>query len=221
MKKQLNREFDGSQCVHFFGSTSIKKSLVLLVINCIILAGCVKIDEPNLQTAEDIVSYCPTCADNITWGSYGGWQFTGLLNSANEGELSDGFSFNIEENCNWSVIEDTQDEWEDVLNNGGYFLTSSECRNGVIFEWNQLLSTSSVANLRRTGFHAFYLSDGWEGSTPEGIKIGSNLAEFLNTYPEFDQSSSDDLRYRDFIDGSSVIAQFDEKKRLKYLKIER
>lgn len=100
--------------------------------------------------------YCPSISDNVTWDKYG------KLQIGNFG--SDTCARKLISNCGWHVYQ---------MHNGGYGDTLEVTTPGeevvLVWAWNDL---SDV-----------YLFPGWQGSTAEGITMGSTLEEVQAAYP--------------------------------------
>ena len=140
---------------------------------------------------------CPTCSDEVSWDYYGEWVF---LETGYDGRFSDSRnSLHIEYDCGWQIYKNRKGGLGDT-----YEVYS--CDTGVIFQW--------IGTILR----AVILSKGWEGSTKEGIKIGDDLSEFLNTYDYFEPCPRDSLCFRYDFEGDGVTrwisAYFSEDKKL-------
>lgn len=102
--------------------------------------------------------YCPSCNEDVHWSGYGKLKFS---NSGFDGSIG---GIHLQQTCNWKIFNG---------NAGGYghIYQVSSCNDGVIFTWayGKLNSVS--------------LTNGWLGSTKEGVRIGDDLTKFLTVYP--------------------------------------
>lgn len=175
---------------------------IMLLLTFLVLEACVK--EPDIIVQEDLRAYCPKCSDTITWDSYGIWEIgTGVFNK--RGVYNNVISTDLKVNCNWKNYEGDGPINKTIA----YQAQSDECSTGVIFEWGG------------SGFDAFYLSAGWDGSTSAGIRIGDSLGLFLSTYPEFERNERDTLEYNyESPNNRAVKAIFNTEKQLTNLFIQ-
>jgi len=154
----------------------IERSCILLAVLFLLIIGCGKDNDFN----------CPSCDENITWNSYGDFEF--------EESGDDSTGWKLESKCGWSVYNGHQGGYGDTLE------LSSCGNNGVIFVWAYQT------------FHAFRVSEGWNGKTDKGIGIGDSLNVFLANYPDFLQTG--DYEYTLSQNGILVEAKFNEQEKL-------
>jgi hypothetical protein len=126
---------------------------------------------------------CPSLNDNVTWTSYGRFQFR------NAGD--DSTARKCVSHCGWHVFQG---------NDGGVGSTLQVASPGeeVVFAWayNQ--------------FSAYRVVNGWTGQTDRGVRLGDSLTTFQNRYPEFRMISATHWTFSDPSNGTQVDAYFDE-----------
>src|SRR3989338_4279430 len=101
--------------------------------------------------------YCPSIEDNVTWDSYGGLQIGNFGN--------DNCAKKLISDCGWHVYQG---------HNGGYGDTLEVAPPGE----------EAVLRWAWNNFSWMYLFQGWQGSTAEGISMGSTLQEVQAAYPD-------------------------------------
>ena len=105
---------------------------------------------------------CPSCSDQVSWNTYGKW------NIGTEGY--DGHSYDrntsLESDCGWTI-------YKDFTGGTGKIYVVQNYNGGVKFVWEF------------TQFSSIELSEGWCGSTQDGIKINDTISKFLKVYPYF------------------------------------
>jgi hypothetical protein len=142
-------------------------------------------------TREGTINDCPSCNEEVTWSRYGKFNFS---NSGFDGDIGNGV--HLQSTCGWKIYNG---------NAGGYghIYQVSSCQNGVIFTW-------AYGQL-----HSVALSNGWQGSTKEGMRIGDDLDKFLDLYPGFRPYAGDPASYSK----NNVVATFSPDKKLTRLTV--
>ncbi len=143
----------------------------LIALICILFSSCAR--EGDIIIERDIREYCPDCSDVITWEKYGRWRLKGV---GYDGALGNGIPVHLENTCGWEIFGGHAGGIGDT-----YEVFS--CEGGVKFAWAY------------GQFSYFRVSEGWTGSTLEGIKIGDNLDTVLDTYPDMEVTSPDSSEY--------------------------
>jgi hypothetical protein len=112
---------------------------------------------------------CPSDQDNVSWTSYGGFQF---------GSGSDVTARKIISHCACHVFEG---------HNGGLFdtLEVSPGDHSFVLVW------------AHSDFSGYRVTSGWEGVTDRGAKLGDSAATFQRLYPEFTVISPELSTYND------------------------
>ena len=116
--------------------------------------------EPEPCTPADFfVLGCPDTSSNITWNSFGNWQFK-LCGD-------DEFAKQLITKCSWKIYDGHEGGEGEVLE------IAADTNNSIVFCWADNV------------FRAFLVKNGWKGGTDKGIKIESSLEEFIEAYPDF------------------------------------
>lgn len=131
-------------------------------------------------------NHCPSCNENITWTSYGDIKFSKTGYDGNAGN-----GIHLQNTCNWKIFNNN-------AGGVGHIYQISSCGDGVIFTWAYGILNSVT------------LSNGWQGSTKEGIRIGDDLDKFLNVYPGFQRDTYNTSTYH----SGKVWAYFSSDKKL-------
>jgi len=116
-------------------------------------------DEVPCVQADFFTLGCPDTSNNITWNSFGNWEF----NLCGD----DKFAKQLVAHCNWIIYQGHEGGYGEVLE------LAIDTNNSIVFCW---------ANNK---FSSFLVKEGWIGQSDEGIKIGSKLNSFINAYPNF------------------------------------
>jgi len=180
----------------------MQKTTCYWLLMLLFFSACIA--EPDIQVTKELKDYCPSCIDTLTWNSYGEWELYFSFSSVREeGRLEGTLPINLASTCGWN-----KRELSDGIIQTTYVFTSIDCGEGVRLEW-------------KSGLSAFQLTQGWLGSTREGIQIGTDLTTFLTAYPSFEVNNLDTLLYDARIDNIDIIAVFDEQSKLEMLRMER
>ena len=103
-------------------------------------------------------SFCPTVYNDITWNSYGNFN----LND----EGSDDTAWRIVDECGWHIFNNHTGGYGDTLQ------VASE-NEEVMFIWAY------------NDFYGFSVTNGWQGQTSKGIRMGDHVTLFADAYPYF------------------------------------
>ena len=132
---------------------------LLCILYSVFITGC-------FHEEEDKGGFtCPTIGDDVTWSSYGSYQFNKSGN--------DSTARNIISKCGWHVHNN---------HNGGYgdTLQVASPNGEVILVWAY------------NSFYAYKLSSGWSGKTERNIKIGDHITTLYGQYPTFTTTNGTD-----------------------------
>ena len=99
---------------------------------------------------------CPSLNDNVTWASYGRFNF------GSSGD--DSTARQCVSNCGWSIFEGHDGGTGDTLQ-------VASPSTAVVFSWAY------------RNFAGFRVTAGWTGKTDRGAKLGDSIAHFQGLYP--------------------------------------
>lgn len=131
---------------------------------------------------EDLIKECTGNSDEVSWNKitpfYGSWQqgvigSTGGLNYTIQDGISLNGNTNLKTDCGWQILGN---ESGGIGNTFALYLPPD---TAVVFRW----AYSALSE--------FVISNKWQGTTYEGIKMGDTREKFLATYPDFQVSTMD------------------------------